>query len=135
MSNFSSGHTAVPLEIRNSSPLSGFPYLLLTFGTDHAQKTQPLCCCVISPHRKHSFLRCCVTSLHLLGSVFTEPLPRNVLHNPVVLLLLIGPCLRSRCQAMRWSNPLKYCVLVVDIDGVTTKGGVIWAKHVEHARK
>jgi hypothetical protein len=57
-------------------------------------------------YRKHitwPILTVAVTSLHLCGSVFTEPLPRNGLHNPVVLLLPVGPCLRSRCLAMRWS--------------------------------
>jgi hypothetical protein len=40
----------------------------------------------------------------LRGSLFTEPLPRNGLHNPAVLLLQtrIAGCLSSRCLAMRW---------------------------------
>jgi hypothetical protein len=42
-----------------------------------------------------------VTSLHLHGSVFTEPLPRNGLHKPVVLLLQVGSCMCCRrCLAM-----------------------------------
>jgi hypothetical protein len=36
----------------------------------------------------------------------TGLLSSNGLHNPVFLLLRIRPCLRSRCLAMRWSNPL-----------------------------
>jgi hypothetical protein len=44
-SNSSSGHTTVPLELRNSSEVNFhyrvFPYPL---GTDHAQKTQLYCC-------------------------------------------------------------------------------------------
>jgi hypothetical protein len=46
--------------------------------------------------------------LRFRGNVFIGLLPRNVLHNPVVLLLLVGPCLRSRCLAMHWSNTLQY---------------------------
>jgi hypothetical protein len=38
-------------------------------GTDHAQKTQPLYCCV-SPHRKYSFLHCCVTSPRMRECVY-----------------------------------------------------------------
>jgi hypothetical protein len=40
--------------------------------------------------------------------MFTALLPRNGLHNHVVLLLRVDPCLRSRSLAMRWSNPLQY---------------------------
>jgi hypothetical protein len=38
------------------------------------------------------------------GSVFTEPLPRNGLHNPAALLLRAcnTGCSSSRCLAMRW---------------------------------
>jgi hypothetical protein len=42
-----------------------------------------------------------VTSLHLRGSVFTEPLPRSGLHNPVVLLFRVGTCVCcGRCLAI-----------------------------------
>jgi hypothetical protein len=41
-------------------------------------------------------------------NVFNGLLPSNGLHNPVFLLLHVGPCLRSRCLEMRWANPLQY---------------------------
>jgi hypothetical protein len=44
-SNSSSGHTALPLELRNSSPVnSHFRILSYPLGTDHAQKSQFYCC-------------------------------------------------------------------------------------------
>jgi hypothetical protein len=55
-------------------------------------------------HRKHVIWQLpivAVTPLHLRGSVFTEPLPRNGLNKPVVLLLRVGPCVCcGRCLAM-----------------------------------
>jgi hypothetical protein len=48
--NFSSPQLkSSSLQISKSShPVSGLPYLLQIFGTDHAQKTQPLYCCATS---------------------------------------------------------------------------------------
>jgi hypothetical protein len=44
-SNSSSGHTAVPLELRNSSSVNLHSCILsYPLGTDHAQKTQFHCC-------------------------------------------------------------------------------------------
>jgi hypothetical protein len=56
-----------------------------------------------------------VTSLHLRKSVFTEPFPRNGLHKPVVLLLRVGPCLRSRCLAICSLYPLNSFALYNDL--------------------
>jgi hypothetical protein len=68
--------------------------VLYSRGTDIAENTNH----VIT---KHCWV---VTSLRLRGSVFTEPLPRSGLHNPVVPLLSAcnAGCLSSRCLAMRW---------------------------------
>jgi hypothetical protein len=53
VSNNSSGHTAVPLEIRNSSEVnSHFRILSYPLGTDHAQKTQSLYCCMAQTTQK-----------------------------------------------------------------------------------
>jgi hypothetical protein len=51
--------------------------VLLLRSTDHTENTS------------HMIAKHCwgVTSLRLRGSVFTEPLPRSGLHNPVVPLL------------------------------------------------
>jgi hypothetical protein len=41
------------------------------------------------------------TSLHMRGSMFTEPLSRSGLHNPVLPLLHVGPCMCcGSCLAM-----------------------------------
>jgi hypothetical protein len=54
-SNSSSGHTAIPLELRNSSEVNSHSRILsLPLGTDHAQKTQPLCCCMAQTTLKTS---------------------------------------------------------------------------------
>jgi hypothetical protein len=93
-SNSPSGNTVVPLELRNSSEVNSHSRILYPLGTDHAQKTQPLYCCIgqntlkkshviaISPvhwradcclsmRYKHTSY-CCVT----LSKVFITPLPR-----------------------------------------------------------
>jgi hypothetical protein len=93
-SNSSSGHTAAPLELRNSSEVN-FHSCILSYplGTDHAQKTQPLYCsvaqtthqisrvitispvhwradcCLATSYKRSSY--CCVT----LSEVFITPLP------------------------------------------------------------
>jgi hypothetical protein len=63
------------------------------------QKTQ-FYCCVAQTTQKTSHVVCkycwSVTSLRLRGSVFTEPLPRSALHNPVVPLL-VRVLLRNGC--------------------------------------
>jgi hypothetical protein len=77
---------AVPLELRNWNKVNSHSRILLyPLGTDHEQKTQPLCCCVAQTtqkarvtcqtasllvryqhwtwrgrHRKHSLIYCCV---------------------------------------------------------------------------
>jgi hypothetical protein len=52
-SNSSSGHTAVPLELRNSSEVNSHSrFFSHPLGTDHAQKTQPICCCMAQTTQK-----------------------------------------------------------------------------------
>jgi hypothetical protein len=72
------------------------------------------------PNGKHR-LYCCWCH-RLRGSVITEPLFRNWLHNSFVpplfgaddiethpyILLYVGPCLPNRCLETRWSNLLQY---------------------------
>jgi hypothetical protein len=95
----SSGHTVVPLELRNSSEVnSHFRILPYPLGTDHAQKTQFYCCveqttqktshvitispvrwladCCLAMSYKHSSC-CCVT----LSQVFIAPLPKYTRYN------------------------------------------------------
>jgi hypothetical protein len=94
-SNTSSGHTAVPLELRNSSEVNSHSRILsYPLGTDHAHKTQHLYCCVAQTAQKTSHViiispvhwradsslaanyklssYCCVT---LSEKVFIAPLP------------------------------------------------------------
>jgi hypothetical protein len=100
--NSSSGHTAVPLELRNSSEVNSQPRVLsYPLGTDHAQNTQFYCCvaqttqktshmkttsispvhwladCCLSTRHKHSFY-CCET---LSEKVFIAPLPGSTRYN------------------------------------------------------
>jgi hypothetical protein len=98
-SNSSSGHTAVPLELRNSSVVNSHSRILsYPLGTDHAQKTQFYCCvaqttqktshvlaifpvhwraaCYLATIYKHSGY-CCVT----LSEVFIAPLPSYTRYN------------------------------------------------------
>jgi hypothetical protein len=95
-----------------------------------AQKTQ-FYCCVAQTTQKISHVIAeyfwCVTSLHLCGSVFTEPVPRSGLHNPVVLLL-VRILLRNGCvcgsTVLAWGNTPQYftakniCFLVVNLTKV-----------------
>jgi hypothetical protein len=73
----------------------------ITENTCHVTATQPVHwsagCCLHIAHVTWEFPTLVMTSLHLRGSVFTEPLPRNGLHNPVVLLLRVGQCVCCRC--------------------------------------
>jgi hypothetical protein len=55
-SNSSSGHTALPLELRISSEVNSLSRIIsYPFGTDHAQKTQ-FYCCVTQTTQKTSHL-------------------------------------------------------------------------------
>jgi hypothetical protein len=63
------------------------------------RKTQCYCCAAQTTQKtSHVIVKYCwsMTSLRLRGSVFTEPLPRNGLHNPVVPLL-VRVLLRNGC--------------------------------------
>jgi hypothetical protein len=116
-SNSSSGHTAVPLELRNSSEVNSLSRILsCSLGTDHAQKTQFYCCmaqttqktshvitislvhwcadCCLATSHKHSSY-CCVT---LSEEVFIAPLPS---YTPYSM------------DCMRWSNrgPKMECII------------------------
>jgi hypothetical protein len=54
-SNSSSGHSAVPLEVRNSSEVNSHSRILsYPLVTDHAQKTQPLYFCMVQTTLKTS---------------------------------------------------------------------------------
>jgi hypothetical protein len=54
-SNSSCGHTAVPLELRNSSEVNSHSHILsYPLDTDYAQKTQPLYCCVAQTMQEKS---------------------------------------------------------------------------------
>jgi hypothetical protein len=70
-------------------------------------------------YRKHVMwsLSTVVWRQRLRGSVFTKPLPRNGLHNSVVLLLRAcnTGCLSSRCLAMRWHIAVWWTQLEVGI--------------------
>jgi hypothetical protein len=56
-SNSSSGHTAVPFELRNSSEVNSHSRILsYPLGTDHTQKTRPLCCCMAQTTLKTSHM-------------------------------------------------------------------------------
>jgi hypothetical protein len=72
-SNSSSSHTAVPSELRNSSEVNSHSRILsYPLGTDHAQKTQPLYCCMAQNTQKtshvitispvHLFADCCLAT-------------------------------------------------------------------------
>jgi hypothetical protein len=103
-STSSSGHTAVPLELWNSSEVHqlltppAYDYLQMIFAVPH----KPL----VWTYRKHvTWSLSTVVWWHCLcRSVFIKPLPRNRLHNPAVLLFRAYDegCLSSRCLAMCW---------------------------------
>jgi hypothetical protein len=101
-SSKSSGHTAVPLELRNSSEVNSHSRILpYPLGTDHAQKTQFYCCvaqttqkrnhviiispahwladCCLATSYKHSSY-CCVT---LGEKVFIAPFPSYTRYNNI----------------------------------------------------
>jgi hypothetical protein len=98
-SNSSSGHTAVPLELRNSSEVNSHSRILsYPLGKDHAQKTELYCCvaqttqktshvitislvhwlvdCFLATNYKHSSY-CCMT----LSEVFVASLPSYTRYN------------------------------------------------------
>jgi hypothetical protein len=60
--------------------------LLYTLSMDHAQKTQLPYCCITSPHRKPSFLHCCVAC--------------------------VGRCLLGCCLETGCITPLFYCCVL-----------------------
>jgi hypothetical protein len=103
-SNSPTGHTAVTLELRNSSEVNSHSRILsYPLGTDHAQKTQPLCCCmaqttlktnhVIAISPVHWRAECCLATSykHLpyccvtLSEVFIAPLPSYTRYNIIQL--------------------------------------------------
>jgi hypothetical protein len=98
-------HTGVSLAA------SGF--VLYRRGTDNAENTVLLRSADHTENTSHVIAKHCwvVTSLHLRGSVFTEPLPRSELHNPIVPLL--RACIRNGCfcgaTVLAWS---KYATIV-----------------------
>jgi hypothetical protein len=98
--NSSSGHTALSLELRNSSQVNSHSQILLyPLGTDHAQKIHPLYFCVAQTTQKISHAMtispfdwradCCLTTNynHLssccvtLSEVFNAPLPSYTFYN------------------------------------------------------
>jgi hypothetical protein len=93
-SNSSSGHTAVPLELRNSNEANShscsFSYPL---GTDHAQKTQFYCCVaqttqktshVITISPVHWRADCCLTTSYKHSSYCCVTLNEKVLIAPLL---------------------------------------------------
>jgi hypothetical protein len=108
--NSSSGHTALPLELQNSSE---FHLLLTPPAYDCPQKTFVVPCKPSAQtYRKYIVIVkhfTGVMSLHMCGSVFTEPLPISGLQNPVVPLLLVGLCV---------------CCVVVDVHVAVCFSGV-----------
>jgi hypothetical protein len=99
-SNSSSGDTAVPLVLWNSSEVNSHSNILsYPLSTDHTQKTHPLCCCVAQTTLKTSHVLailpvhwranfclttsyeyssyCCVT----LSEIFIAPLPSCTCYN------------------------------------------------------
>jgi hypothetical protein len=100
-SKSSSGHTAIPLELRKSSEVNSHSRILsCSLGTDHTQKTQPLYFCMeqtalktnhvianspvhwrpdwcLATSYKHSSY-CCAT---LSEKVFIAPLPNYTRYN------------------------------------------------------
>jgi hypothetical protein len=91
-SNSSSGHTAVPLELRNSSEVNSHSRILsYPLVTDHAQKTQ-FYCCVAQTTQKTS---------HMISISPVYWRADCGLATFVLLLRArIAMCLSSRCQAM-----------------------------------
>jgi hypothetical protein len=125
-SNSSSGHTAVPLELRISSEVNSHSRILsYSLGTDHAQKTQFYCCvaqttqktshviiippvhwradCCLAMSYKHSSY-CCVT---LSEKVFNAPLPSYTRYN------IMSHALR----------PAYYTVIIVLVSHLYSHGG------------
>jgi hypothetical protein len=76
-SNSSSGHSAVPLELRNSSEVNSHSRILsYPLGTDHEQKTQPLYCCMEQTTQK-TLSSTVVWRHRACVNMFTETLPGN----------------------------------------------------------
>jgi hypothetical protein len=88
--------------------------LLKTLGTDHAQKTQlPYCWWRHSIEKPASS----IVTWRVCWKVFSGLLPSNGLHNPIVLLLGVGPYLRRCCLAMLFYFVLMYGVLTACYEG------------------
>jgi hypothetical protein len=96
---------SITLEPRNSTKNSSGVFLaasglvLYSRGTDNAEETVPLLRSANhTENTSHVIAKHCldVTSLRLRRSVFTKPLPRNGLPNPVVPLLERGLLRNSR---------------------------------------
>jgi hypothetical protein len=81
--------------------------------TRHVIAIQPVHWRSVLTYRKHVTwsISTVVWRHHLRGSVFAEPLLRNGLRHPVVVLLrvCIAGCLSSRCLEMRWHITLFLC--------------------------
>jgi hypothetical protein len=99
-SNSFFGHTAVPLELRNSSEVNSHSHILsYPLGTDHAQKTQFYCCVaqttqetshVITFSPVHWRSDCCLVTSYKHSSyccVFIAPLPSYTRY--IILLLIL----------------------------------------------
>jgi hypothetical protein len=99
-SDSSSGHTALPLELRNSSEVNSHACILsYPLGTDHAQKTQFYCCVAQTTQRTsrvitispvHWLADCSLATsykhssycfVNLSEKVFMAPLPNYTLYN------------------------------------------------------
>jgi hypothetical protein len=78
--------------------------LLYPLGTDHAQKTQPLYCCIAQT--THKTYVTCQTANSLVR--YQQWAWRGRRRKQTDLLLRAGPSLQSCCLATRWSNPLQY---------------------------
>jgi hypothetical protein len=91
--NSSSGHTAVPSELRNSSEVNSHSRILsYPLGTDHAQKTQ-FCCTVAQTTQKTSHVitispvhcrnDCCLATNYKHSSYFCVNLSEKVFIAPL----------------------------------------------------
>jgi hypothetical protein len=90
------------IQLKTLSAASG---LLTSYScrTDNAGNTVLLLCSVDHTENiSHMIAKHCwgVTSLHLRGSVFTEPLPRSRLHNPLFHYCMLDCVCFGHCLAM-----------------------------------
>jgi hypothetical protein len=135
-SNSSSGHTAVPLELRNSSEVNSHSRILsYPLGTDHAKKIQFYCCvaqttqktshvitispvhwladCDLGTSYKHLFY-CCVI---LSEKVFIAPLPSYTRYNMYIRRATFIICMQVCITMTNWyryeSGTLTYAYSVI----------------------